>query len=182
MLWLTVVLSAFTVAFHHLPQPTQRKIVKIERQVHKSAINFVRQVAKRSKPAKSSLTSAAYMEIYESELARLGSPDEVRFLTSMVSEESRGNHMAVSFLPADLEKGRKKPLWHCGPVQHQCKSRSECSRFQQDPKYAAREDLKLLRYFDRWRGTGDCSRRCNWQYGPGHKKCRMIRAANKPTS
>lgn len=125
-----------------------------------------------------------YAMAYRDELKKRGKPDETQFLISIIPGESKWNPMAVSYLPPKRMKNGKMspPLWHCGVAQHQCKTQGCCRKFQTDPRFAAKDDLRLLRYFDKYRGHKDCSRVCNWKSGPGSDRCRGIRETAFPGS
>ncbi len=171
----------------YLPAPARhkhvRKVNHLGSTLRRIARVSIRQW-KTGKKAPRSMGREAYATVYRDELKKRGKPDEIQFLLSVIPGESKWNHMAVSYLPPTRMKNGKmsEPLWHCGPAQHQCKTQACCRKFQTDPRFAAKDDLRLLRYFDRWRGYKDGSRVCNWKSGPGSDKCRILRTNLAPTS
>ena len=209
-MWLTVLFTALSLSYAPLPEIDTvstvvnktiqaylpKPQVRLHAKSHLNKYHFIRMFRQIARHAKAELAGKkthrrtpamareGYAKRYTSELVRMGKPDEAAFLIAVVREESNWNPKAVSYLPPKRMKNKKMspPLWHCGLVQHQCLSYEGCLRFQQDPSYAAKEDLKKLQYLDRWRGHKDASRHCNWQHGPGHDKCRKIRHDTTPTS
>ncbi|MFA6235408.1 MAG: hypothetical protein WC824_14630 [Bacteroidota bacterium] len=179
-MWMTVGAILFSLLDSPLPKLAETTFQKqVLAHFQDEKIPVAKKVKKVKKVIKG-FSTAEYTKRFKGELKKKGKPDEVAFLLSLIQGESNGKPLAVSFIPSKpLPDGKKsKNLWHCGLTQIQCKTLGECHKVQRDPVYAATRNLEILRYMDKWKS----SRACNWAHGPGHKKCREIRARIAPSS
>jgi len=183
-MWFIAFVSAFSIAYSPVPKLALSTLQKhVVCRLVPPKVAEVKAKKIKGKKGPRGMTRETYMKEFGDELAKKGTPDQVAFLNSLVWGESRGNHLAVSFIPEHLDKKGKKvhAYWYCGPVQTINGSLAGCQKIQREPRYAANKALEILRVHDRWPG----SRVCNWKQGPGHPDCVRIRSQAKakiPTS